>query len=209
MFGFLRTLGKDRKQENVMYLIVGLGNPGRKYEHTRHNAGFDVMDAIAEKYNISISEKKHKALYGKGVIAGVKVVLAKPQTFMNLSGESVAELLHYYKLDPAAQMLVIFDDISLAPGNIRIRKKGSAGGHNGIKNIIAATGTQEFNRIKVGVGEKPKGWDLVDHVLGHFNADDRSQFECAVEDAVRAVEMILRDETDQAMNEFNGKKREV
>ena len=191
-----------------MFLIVGLGNPGKQYEHTRHNVGFDVMDAIADKYNISISEKKHKALCGKGVVAGQKVVLAKPQTFMNLSGESVAEFLHYYKLDPEDEMLVIFDDISLAPGGIRIRKKGSAGGHNGIKNIIALTGTQNFMRVKVGVGEKPKGWDLADHVLGHFEKADRVKVEEAIADAVAATEMILQGEVDQAMNDFNGKKQE-
>lgn len=192
-----------------MFLIVGLGNPGKQYEHTRHNIGFDVMDAIADKYNISISEKKHKALCGKGVIEGVKVVLAKPQTFMNLSGESVAELLHYYKLAPEEELLVIYDDISLAPGNIRIRKKGSAGGHNGIKNMIAMTGTQEFLRIKVGVGEKPKGWDLADYVLGHFDASDRERVEKAAANAITAAEMILRQEVDQAMNDFNSKKQEV
>lgn len=189
-----------------MYLLVGLGNPGKQYEHTRHNVGFDVMDAIADKYNISMSEKKHKALYGKGMIGGQKVVLAKPQTFMNLSGESVAELLRYYKLDPETQMIVIFDDISLAPGSIRIRKKGSAGGHNGVKNIIAMIGNQNFLRIKVGVGEKPKGWDLADHVLGHFEAEDRGKVEHAIEDAVAAAELMLRGETDRAMNDFNGKK---
>lgn len=192
-----------------MFLIVGLGNPGKQYEHTRHNVGFDVMDAIADKYNISISEKKHKALCGKGVIEGQKVVLAKPQTFMNLSGESVAELLNYYKLDPEEEMLVIFDDISLTPGGLRIRKKGSAGGHNGIKNIIAQTGTQNFMRVKIGVGEKPKGWDLADHVLGHFDAADREKVETAIADAVLATEMILQGEVDQAMNDFNGKKQEV
>lgn len=192
-----------------MFLIVGLGNPGKQYEHTRHNVGFDVMDALADKYNISISEKKHKALYGKGMIAGQKVVLAKPQTFMNLSGESVAELLNYYKLDPETEMLVIYDDISLAPGGIRIRKKGSAGGHNGIKNIIAQAGTQNFMRIKVGVGEKPKGWDLADYVLGRFDELDRKKVEEAFEDAVLATEMILQDEVDQAMNDFNGKKLEA
>ena len=191
-----------------MFLIVGLGNPGRQYEHTRHNAGFDVMDALAEKYNISISEKKHKALCGKGVINGVKVVLAKPQTFMNLSGESVVELLHYYKIDPEEELLVIFDDISLAPGNIRIRKKGSAGGHNGIKNIIAMTGTENFKRIKVGVGEKPAGLDLADHVLGRMSEEDRAAFEESVKESVKAAEMILEDEIDQAMNDFNRKKRE-
>ncbi len=191
-----------------MFLIVGLGNPGRQYEHTRHNVGFDVMDALADKYNISISEKKHRALCGKGVIGGQKVVLAKPQTYMNLSGESVAELLHYYKLDPESEMLVIFDDISLAPGGIRIRKKGSAGGHNGIKNIIAQTGTQNFMRVKVGVGEKPKGWDLADHVLGRFDAADRERVEAAIGDAVAATELVLSGEIDAAMNEFNGKKQE-
>ena len=199
---------KDTEMENDMFLIVGLGNPGKQYEHTRHNIGFDVMDALAEKYNISISEKKHKALCGKGVINGVKVVLAKPQTYMNLSGESVAELVNYYKMDPEEEMIVIYDDISLAPGNLRIRKKGSAGGHNGIKNIIAMTGTQNFLRIKVGVGEKPAGWDLADHVLGRMSEEDRAAFEEAVKESVKATEMILEDEIDQAMNDFNRKKRE-
>lgn len=192
-----------------MFLIIGLGNPGKQYEHTRHNIGFDVMDAIAEKYNICISEKKHKALYGKGMIEGKKVVLAKPQTFMNLSGESVFELLNYYKLDPEDKMIVIYDDISLAPGNIRIRKKGSAGGHNGIKNIIAMIGTQNFLRIKVGVGEKPKGWDLADHVLGHFSRDDREAVDQASLFALKALAMMLQGDTDAAMNEFNSKKKEA
>ena len=192
--------------EKYMFLIVGLGNPGKQYEHTRHNIGFDVMDALAEKYNISISEKKHKALCGKGVIEGEKVLLVKPQTYMNLSGESIAEILNYYKLDAEEDFLVVFDDISLAPGNIRIRKKGSAGGHNGIKNIIAMTGTQNFKRIKVGVGEKPKGWDLADYVLGRFSDEDRKKVNDAIEDAIGAVSMILRGETDQAMNCYNAKK---
>ena len=143
-----------------MYVIVGLGNPDKKYEHTRHNIGFDVIDALADKYNISVTDKKHKALCGSGVIEGTKVLLVKPQTYMNLSGESVAEVMNFYKLDPDEKMIVIFDDISLEPGRIRIRKKGSAGGHNGIKSIIAMTGTQGFSRIEVGVGEKPPGWDL-------------------------------------------------
>ena len=192
-----------------MFLVVGLGNPGKQYEHTRHNVGFDVMDALADKYNISITEKKHKALCGKGVVGGQKVVLAKPQTFMNLSGESVVELLNYYKLEPEDELLVIFDDISLAPGGLRIRKKGSAGGHNGIKNIIACTGTQNFMRIKVGVGEKPKGWDLADYVLSRFDEQDRKKVEEAIVDAVLATEMILQGEVDQAMNDFNGRKQEV
>ena len=189
-----------------MFVIAGLGNPTSQYEGTRHNIGFDVMDALAEKYNISISEKKHKALCGKGVIEGEKVLLVKPQTYMNLSGESIAEILNYYKVDAEEDFLVVFDDISLAPGNIRIRKKGSAGGHNGIKNIIAMTGTQNFKRIKVGVGEKPKGWDLADYVLGRFPDEDRKKVNDAIEDAIGAVSMILRGETDQAMNCYNAKK---
>lgn len=191
-----------------MYIIAGLGNPTKQYEKTRHNIGFDVIDALAEKYNISMNEKKHKAICGKGIIAGQKVLLVKPQTFMNLSGESVAAVLDFYKLDPAEDLIVIFDDISLAPGNIRIRKKGSAGGHNGIKNIIAMTGSSDFSRIKVGVGEKPAGWDLADHVLGHFSKEDRVYVEDAITDACLATEYMVTGEIDRAMNEFNAKKRE-
>lgn len=191
-----------------MFVIVGLGNPEKKYEMTRHNIGFDVIDALADKYNINVNEKKFKALVGSGVIEGVKVLLVKPQTYMNLSGQSVAEVMNFYKLDPEEEMLVIFDDISLAPGNIRIRKKGSAGGHNGIKNIIALTGTSNFMRIKVGVGEKPAGWDLADHVLGHFDKEDRQKVEDAIKDAMSATVMMIQDNVDLAMNNFNSKKQE-
>ena len=174
-----------------MYVIVGLGNPDKKYEHTRHNIGFDVIDALADKYNISVTDKKHKALCGSGVIEGMKVLLVKPQTYMNLSGESVAEVMNFYKLDPDEEMIVIFDDISLEPGRIRIRKKGSAGGHNGIKSIIAMTGTQGFSRIKVGVGEKPQGWDLADHVLGRFSSEDREKVEEAIGHAMDAAVLMM------------------
>ena len=183
-----------------MYLIAGLGNPDKKYEHTRHNVGFDVIDELAEKYNISISEKKHKALLGKGVIEGQKVVLAKPQTYMNLSGESIVELVHYYKIDPETEMIVIYDDISFAPGNLRIRQSGSAGGHNGIKNIIKCLGTQEFMRIKVGVGEKPKNWDLADFVLGHFYKEERENLEDAIGRAMEAVGYMINGDVAKAMN---------
>ena len=189
-----------------MYIIAGLGNPGKQYEHTRHNAGFDVIDWIADKYNIDITEKKHKALCGKGVIAGQKVVLVKPQTFMNLSGESIIEVLSYYKVDPARELIVIYDDISLEPGRLRIRKKGSAGGHNGIKDIIAHIGTQEFLRVKVGVGEKPSGWDLADHVLGRMSKKEREDAEEAFQEAVSAVELLVTGQTDKAMNDYNAKK---
>lgn len=190
-----------------MYLIAGLGNPTREYEKTRHNVGFSVIDVLADKYNIDVSDRKHKALCGRGVIEGEKVLLLKPQTFMNLSGESIREAVDYYKIDPE-DIIVIYDDISLEPGQLRIRLKGSAGGHNGIKNIIAMTGTENFKRIKVGVGEKPAGWDLADHVLGRMSEEDRAAFEEAVKESVKAVEMILEDEIDQAMNDFNRKKRE-
>ncbi len=191
-----------------MFVIVGLGNPGKKYENTRHNAGFIAIDALAAKYGISISEKKHKALCGTGVIEGVKVLLIKPQTFMNLSGESVGEVLNFYKLDPEEEMLVIYDDISLNPGNIRIRKKGSAGGHNGIKSLIAHTGTQNFMRIKVGVGEKPKDWDLADYVLGHFSEEDQTKLKEVMPDILSAAVLMAQGDADKAMNEFNGKKQE-
>lgn len=191
-----------------MFLIVGLGNPEKKYDKTRHNIGFDTIDALADKYNISMNEKKHKALCGTGVIDGVKVLLAKPQTYMNLSGDSVAEIVNFYKIDPEEEMIVIFDDISLAPGNIRVRKKGSAGGHNGIKSIIARTGTQNFMRIKVGVGEKPAGWDLADHVLGHFSREDRALVEDAIKDTEAAAVLMMQGQVDKAMNDFNAKKQE-
>lgn len=201
---FLRK--KAKHKENIMFVIAGLGNPDRKYEKTRHNIGFDVIDALADKYNISVKEKKHKALVGTGVIEGVKVMLVKPQTYMNNSGESIAEVMNFYKLDMKEDFLVVFDDISLAPGNIRVRKKGSAGGHNGIKSIIACTGTQNFMRIKVGVGEKPAGWDLADHVLGHFPQEDRKKAEDAIKDAVSAAALMIQGDADQAMNDYNAKK---
>ena len=190
-----------------MFLIVGLGNPDKKYEKTRHNIGFDTIDALAEQYHITMNDHKHKALCGTGVIEGVKVLLAKPLTYMNLSGDSVAEIVNFYKLDPESEMIIIFDDISLAPGNIRVRKKGSAGGHNGIKSIIARCGTQNFMRIKFCVGEKPQGWDLADHVLGRFSTEDRALVEDAIQDACSAAVMMMQGDVDAAMNHFNAKKQ--
>ena len=188
-----------------MYLIVGLGNPTAKYEKTRHNAGFDVIDAIADKYGIELNLRKGKAFCGTGYIEGQKVMLAKPQTYMNLSGESVRELVNYYKVDPESELIVVYDDISLAPGQIRIRKKGSAGGHNGIKNIIANLGTDHFMRVKVGVGEKPKNWDLADYVLSPFTKDERPLVNLAIEHAAKAIEQMLNGDVDAAMNEYNRK----
>lgn len=189
--------------EKNMYIIVGLGNPGRQYENTRHNVGFRCIDKLAEKYNISVLECKHRAIIGKGYIEGQKVILAKPQTFMNLSGESVREIVNYYKVEPDTELIVIYDDISLAVGALRIRKKGSAGGHNGIKNILAQIGTDTFKRIKVGVGEKPAGYDLADYVLGHFTSSENKEIDAALEKAVEAAALLVQEEVDMAMNRFN------
>lgn len=188
-----------------MYIIVGLGNPGKQYAHTRHNVGFDTIDILAERYHISMDIKKHKAVCGKGVIEGQRVVLARPQTFMNLSGESVRELVDFYKIDPEEELIVIYDDISLEPGQLRIRPKGSAGGHNGIKNIIAHLGTQVFKRVKVGIGEKPKGWDLADYVLSHFPKAEREAVEEAFGRAASSVVCMMTEGMDSAMNVYNRK----
>ena len=188
-----------------MYIIAGLGNPTLQYEGTRHNVGFDVIDTLADKYNISVDARKSSAFIGKGMIEGQKVILVKPQTYMNLSGESIRGLVDYYKIDVEHELLVIYDDISLDVGQLRILKKGSAGGHNGIKNIIANLGTQNFPRIKVGVGEKPKKYDLADYVLSHFSKAERELMEEGYQKAVKAVEMLLDGEMEAAMNEYNRK----
>lgn len=191
-----------------MYIIVGLGNPGKDYTNTRHNIGFDVIDKLAEKENIGVLEKKHKAIIGKGYIDGQKVVLVKPQTYMNLSGESVREVVDYYKIDETEELIIISDDISLEPGQLRIRKKGSAGGHNGLKNIISHLGHDEFQRVKMGVGEKPKGYDLADYVLGHFTGDERKIMDKAATEAADAIKMMMREGADAAMNVYNKKKND-
>ena len=192
-----------------MYLIVGLGNPGRQYEATRHNMGFDVIDKLVEEYQVPQAGVKFNSMYGKGRIGGQPVILMKPLSYMNLSGGPIREMANYFKIDPETEMIVVYDDIDLDPGQLRIRKKGSAGGHNGIKHIIQQLGTQNFVRIKVGVGAKPKGWDLADHVLGRFDKDDRALVEEAQERACKAVELILTDSVDAAMNEYNKKTGNV
>ncbi len=188
-----------------MRIIAGLGNPGLQYAGTRHNIGFKVIDELSDIYNIKVKEHKHKALIGKGVIGAEKVLLVKPQTFMNLSGESIREIMDFYKLDNS-ELIVIYDDISLDVGQLRIRVKGSAGGHNGIKNIIAQTGSQEFDRIRIGVGEKPEYMDLADYVLGTFGKDDKEKIRDAVRDAAKAVEVMITEGTEKAMNIYNRKK---
>lgn len=188
-----------------MFIIVGLGNPGREYINTRHNAGFMVVDSLADEFGIDVSTKKHKALIGKGIINGNKVVLAKPQTFMNLSGESVRELLDFYKVDETTELIIIYDDITLDVGGIRVRKNGSAGGHNGIKSIISHVGHQDFRRIRVGIGEKPSKMDLADWVLGHFKDEDKENLKEGIDNAKKALQLLLEDEIDDAMNRFNRK----
>lgn len=189
-----------------MYIIVGLGNPGTQYAHTRHNAGFEAIDRLADEYRISIDNKKFQALCGSGYIEGQKVLLVKPQTYMNLSGESVRAACDFFKIDPEEELIVLYDDISLAPGQLRIRKKGSAGGHNGIKNIIQHLGTQVFQRVKIGVGEKPKEYDLADYVLGHFSKEDWTEMEDAFKRAAKAAAALTGGDVERVMNEYNTKK---
>ncbi len=188
-----------------MYVIVGLGNPGKEYTGTRHNIGFEVIETLAGQEGIRVLERKHKAMVGRGYIGGQKVILARPQTYMNLSGESVRELVDYYKIDEKEELIIISDDVSLEPGQLRIRKKGSAGGHNGLKSIIQHLGHDEFQRVKMGVGEKPKGYDLADYVLGHFTGDEKKLMEKAAAEAADAIRMMLREGADAAMNRYNQK----
>ncbi len=188
-----------------MYIIIGLGNPTREYEATRHNIGFDAITRLADDNNISLDTKKHKAICGKGMIGGEKVILAKPQTYMNLSGESVRDLIDFYKVTKD-EIIVIYDDISLDVGQLRIRTKGSAGGHNGIKNIIAHLGSDEFYRIKIGVGDKPKNWDLADYVLARFPKEEEPAIREALEKVSKACETIIRDGAQVAMNLYNKKE---
>lgn len=187
-----------------MKLIVGLGNPGMQYAATRHNVGFEVIDSLAETYNISVVKNKYKALIGDGNIGGEKVILMKPQTYMNLSGEAVRACMEFHKIT-SEDLIVIYDDISLDVGQLRIRKSGSAGGHNGIKNIIAQIGTQEFPRVRFGVGEKPAGWDLANYVLGRFPEEEMKVVGPKIGDAVKAIDMMIRDGIEKAMNNYNKK----
>ena len=188
-----------------MFLIVGLGNPGTEYAATRHNIGFDMVTYLSDKYGIALRSKEGKAIVGKGVIEGQKVMLVQPQTYMNLSGESVRALMDYYKLT-TDEIVIIYDDISMPVGQVRIRPKGSAGGHNGIKSIIAHLGTQEFPRIKIGVGAKPENGDLVKHVLGSFSKEDDAKIRDVFALAEEGLLAILQEDVKTAMNAVNGKK---
>ena len=186
-----------------MFLIVGLGNPGIQYENTRHNIGSNVIDNISKEYNIDINREKFKGMYGEGFIGNTKVILLKPTTYMNLSGESIREVVDFYKITNE-QIIVIYDDISLDIGRLRLREKGSAGGHNGIKSIIAHLGTDIFPRIKVGVGQPDV--DLVKYVLGKFTKEEMDILKFSIDASTKAVEEIIKSDVKQAMNKYNGFK---
>ncbi len=195
-----------REKREYMRIIVGLGNPGREYASTHHNVGFMVLDRLAGKCGIEVIDFRHKALVGKGVIEGERVLLVKPQTYMNLSGESVRQIADYYKAEPS-DILVIYDDVDLAPGTLRIRKNGSAGSHNGMKSIVQMLGTTEFPRLRVGIGGKPEGWDLADYVLSRITPESDKELTEGIDRAADAVMCILRDGIDTAMNKYNEHKK--
>ncbi len=186
-----------------MYIIAGLGNPGQRYSGTKHNVGYDAIDILSDKYSIPLDFEKFKAICGKGSIEGEKVLLLKPLTYMNLSGESLREAISYYKADPEEDLIVISDDIDLDPGRIRVRPKGSAGGHNGLKNIISELHTDNFRRIRIGVGAKPNAWDLKDWVLADFDSESRDLVDEAEIRAANAAVSIMMEGCEAAMNKFN------
>ena len=188
-----------------MYIIAGLGNPGLRYRHTRHNAGFEAVDKVAKSCNISIRKKEKNAITGTGIIAGQKVLLVKPLTYMNNSGEAIGALASYYGVD-ASDVIVISDDVTQDAGAIRIRRSGSAGGHNGLKSIIAHLHTEDFPRIRIGVGKVPAGTDMVGHVLGHLRGEDKKKVSEAAADVTDIVGLIVSGRIDEAMNRYNGKK---
>ncbi|MEG0276306.1 MAG: aminoacyl-tRNA hydrolase [Coprobacillus sp.] len=184
-----------------MKLIVGLGNPGREYEKTRHNVGFMVMDRLADVLNVSVSTSKFKGEYGKFKYKGEDIIILKPVTYMNSSGESVIQFMNYFKID-VEDLLVIYDDLDMPVGKLRLRESGSAGGHNGIKSIIAHVGTQSFKRIRVGIDKHPR-IKVIDYVLGHFNKDEQVLIDEGIENAVKAIQSYLDKDFTTAMNAFN------
>jgi PTH1 family peptidyl-tRNA hydrolase len=207
----MRKMGLFRKKtekaadagSGPVTLIVGLGNPGRKYAGTRHNIGWDAVTALSDAFNIPLKTKEWKGISGRGTIAGQKVILVQPQTFMNASGECVRAYMDFYKI-PAERVLIICDDISLEPGNLRLRVKGSAGGHNGLKSIIAQIGTSVFPRLRLGVGEKPFGWDLADHVLARFPKELEPVIRDVMARVVEEIPVYVTEGPEAAMSKFNG-----
>ena len=198
---------KNKKGVNggIEFVIAGLGNPGSEYENTRHNAGFITIDILAEKTGLRVNRQKHRALVGTGIIAGHKVMLVKPQTYMNLSGESIRQVLDYYKV-PVERLVVIYDDIDLPAGDIRIRKKGSAGTHNGMKSIVSKIGSGDFPRIRIGIGDNRKG-NLAEYVIGNMSKEEERNLKPVFEKCADAAVSIVRDGTDIAMNRYNTKNK--
>lgn len=186
-----------------MYIIAGLGNPGSKYEHTRHNAGFDTIDILAKKYGITMGKSLFKAMVGKGMIGSEKVILVKPLTFMNLSGTAIRPIAKFYKTNLQENLIVIYDDSDLDVGKIRVRAKGSAGSHNGMKNIVGELSTTEFPRVRVGIGKRPEKMDMVDFVLSRFHEDERELMKESMENAAKAVVEIIEEGCVSAMNKYN------
>ena len=185
-----------------MYLIVGLGNPESDYSKTRHNMGFNVINKLSEKYDIEVNKSKFKGLIGNGLINGEKVILLKPQTYMNLSGESIIEIMNFYKINNN-ELIVIYDDIDINTGNIRIRKNGSAGSHNGMKSVVNCINTEQFCRVRVGIGKPKEHIDMITHVIGHISDEELEELEKGIELAENAVIEIVKNNIDSAMNKFN------
>lgn len=192
-----------------MWLIVGLGNPGEEYVKTRHNIGFRVVDEVADRYRLSFSDKRAKARVAEGVIAGQRVVLAKPFTYMNNSGQAIVGLRQWYKIDAATELLVVYDDLDLPFGAIRLRERGSAGTHNGMRSVVAQLGAQQFPRLRVGIDPTPAGWQTANYVLGKFSREQEAQMPEVVRAAADAVEVVLREGLTSAMNRYNGQEKKA
>lgn len=206
IFDLFRQIETKREGAGpITYLVVGLGNPGAQYTTTRHNAGFLALDYLCEKYGARTDRARFKSLVGEATIGGVRVLLMRPQTYMNLSGEAVSEAMHFYKLD-ATHVIVLSDDVSLEPGRLRVRRKGSAGGHNGLKSLNEHLGTDEYPRIKMGVGQKPnREYDLADWVLSHFSAEELSALKDSLPTLAEGLQKMLVGDVDAAMQICNGK----
>lgn len=205
MLDILNFISSNKKSPKgpIEYLIVGLGNPGKQYDNTRHNAGFMAIDYIAEKCGVVIDRLKFKSLYADTLLESKRVILMKPQQFMNNSGQSVIEAMSFYKI-PSNKVIILFDDICLNVGKIRIRRKGSDGGHNGLKNIIYLSAKEDFLRVKIGIGGKPHpGWDLADWVLSNFTLDEKQNLNLAIENCYESVKLIVSEKIQEAMNKYN------
>ena len=195
-----------------MFLIAGLGNPGKDYAGTRHNIGFEVIDLLRRETSIDINRAKFSAHFGEGLAWGKKIMLAMPQTYMNLSGRAIRDIVRFYKIpseELSSRLIVIYDDADIPPGSVRIRQSGSHGGHNGIKDIMYQLETDCFIRVRVGIGEKPKGWDLADYVLSKFKPNEADEIKNGIEKAALGVEIIVKEGVTSAMNKFNIKNRKA